>query len=59
MGIVLQIDPPDVVVAIQDHVDMENRRVILLPAKNCRIIDVNVVSLNQHTIYYTFESNSL
>lgn len=59
MGIVLQIDPLDVVVAIQDHVDMENRRVILLPAKNCRIIDVNVVSLNQHTIYYTFESNSL
>lgn len=59
MGIVLQIDPPDVVVAIQDHVDMENRRVILLPAQNCRIIDVNVVSLNQHTIYYTFESNSL
>lgn len=59
MGIDLQPDPPDVVVAIQDHVDMKNRRVVLLPAKNCRIIDVNVVSLIQHTIYYTLESNSL
>lgn len=59
MGIDLQLDPPDVVIAIQDLVDMENRRVVLLPAKNYRIIDVNVVSLIQHTIYYTFESNSL
>lgn len=59
MGIDLQLDPPDVVIAIQDVDDMESRRVVLLPARNCRIIDVNIVSLIQHTIYYTFESNSL
>lgn len=59
MGIDLQLNPPDVVVPIEDLVDMKNRRVVLRPAKNCRIIDFNVVSLIQHTIYYTFESNSL
>lgn len=59
MGIDLQFDPPDVVIAIQDLDDMESRRAVLLPARNCRIIDVNIVSLIQYTIYYTFESNSL